>query len=157
QQNFNYNMVCLVDGIPQTLGLKEMLQYFIEHRQEVVRRRTEFDLAKAEARAHILEGLNKALDHIDEVIALIKKSKDTADARLNLIKKFKFTEIQANAILDMKLQKLASLERKKIEDELKEILKYIKSLKDLLKSVPKMLEVIKNELIEIRDKFGDKR
>lgn len=157
QENFNYNMVCLVDGVPQTLGLKEILQYFIEHRQEVVRRRTEFDLAKAEARAHILEGLNKALDHIDEVIALIKKSKDTADARLNLIKKFKFTEIQANAILDMKLQKLASLERKKIEDELKEILKYIKGLKDLLKSVPKMLEVIKEELTEIRDKFGDER
>lgn len=157
QQNFNYNMVCLVDGVPQTLGLKEILQYFIEHRQEVVRRRTEFDLAKAEARAHILEGLNKALDHIDEVIALIKKSKDTADARANLIKKFKFTEIQANAILDMKLQKLASLERKKIEDELKEILKYIKSLKDLLKSVPKMLEVIKDELIEIKEKYGDER
>lgn len=157
QENFNYNMVCLVDGIPQTLGLKDMLQYFIEHRQEVVRRRTEFDLAKAEARAHILEGLNKALDHIDEVIALIKKSKDGGEARVNLMKKFAFTEVQANAILDMKLQKLAGLERKKIEDELKEILKYIKELKTLLSSITKMLAVIKDELIEIRDKYGDKR
>ncbi|MCA9351373.1 DNA gyrase subunit A [Patescibacteria group bacterium] len=157
QENFNYNMVCLVDGVPQTLGLKDILESFISHRQEVVRRRTEFDLAKAEARAHILEGLNKALDHIDEVIALIKKSKDTPEARANLMKKFTFTEIQANAILDMKLQKLAGLERKKIEDELKEILAYIKDLKALLKSVPKMLEVIKDELIEIKAKYGDDR
>ena len=157
QENFNYNMVCLVDGVPQTLGLKEILEHFILHRQEVVRRRTEFDLNKAEARAHILEGLNKALDHIDEVIKIIKKSKDGNEARLNLIKKFKFTEIQANAILDMKLQKLAGLERKKIEDELKEILKYIKELKTLLKSVPKMLAVIKEELLEIKTKYNDER
>lgn len=157
EQNFNYNMVALVDGVPQTLGLKDILEYFIKHRQEVVRRRTEFDLRKAEARAHILEGLNKALDHIDEVIALIKKSKDGAEAQLGLMKKFKFTEIQAKAILDMKLQKLAGLERKKIEDELKEILKYIKGLKDLLGSVKKMLGVIKDELLEIKDKYGDDR
>ena len=157
QENFNYNMVCLVDGVPQTLGLKDILESFISHRQEVVRRRTEFDLAKAEARAHILEGLNKALDHIDEVIALIKKSKDTPEARANLMKKFSFTEIQANAILDMKLQKLAGLERKKIEEELKEILAYIKDLKALLKSVPKMLEVIKDELVKIKAKYGDDR
>jgi len=157
QENFNYNMVCLVDGVPQTLGLKEILEYFILHRQEVVRRRTEFDLKKAEARAHILEGLNKALDHIDEVIALIKKSKDGAEAKLNLIKKFKFSEIQASAILEMKLQKLAGLERKKIEDELQEILKYIQELKKLLSSVPAMLAVIKDELLEIRDKYGDER
>lgn len=157
QENFNYNMVCLVDGVPQTLGLKQILEYFILHRQEVVRRRTEFDLRKAEARAHILEGLNKALDHIDEVIAIIKKSTDGAEARANLMKKFKFSEIQANAILEMKLQKLAGLERKKIEDELKEILKYIKSLKDLLKSVPAMLALIKEELVQIKDKYGDDR
>src|SRR5690606_3038899 len=93
QQNFNYNMVALVDGVPQTLGLKDILENFILHRQEVVRRRTEFDLRKAQARAHILEGLNKALDHIDAVIALIKKSKDTNDARVQLMKKFTFTEI----------------------------------------------------------------
>ncbi len=157
EQNFNYNMVALVDGVPQTLGLKDILEYFIQHRQEVVRRRTEFDLRKAEARAHILEGLNKALDHIDEVIKIIKKSKDTADAQANLIKKFKFTEIQAKAILDMKLQKLAGLERKKIEDELKELLKYIASLKALLKSKAKMLQVIKKELLEIKEKYGDER
>ncbi|MCA9353199.1 DNA gyrase subunit A, partial [Patescibacteria group bacterium] len=157
QQNFNYNMVCLVDGVPQTLGLKEMLESFILHRQEVVRRRTEFDLNKAEARAHILEGLNTALDHIDEVIKIIKQSKDSNTARTNLMKKFKFTEIQANAILDMKLQKLAGLERKKIEDELTEILKYIKGLKALLKSKPKMLEVIKDELLEIKEKYNDER
>ncbi len=157
EQNFNYNMVALVDGVPQTLGLKDILEYFIQHRQEVVRRRTEFDLKKAEARAHILEGLNKALDHIDEVIKIIKKSKDTADAQANLIKKFKFTEIQAKAILDMKLQKLAGLERKKIEDELKELLKYISSLKALLKSKAKMLQVIKKELLEIKEKYGDER
>lgn len=157
QENFNYNMVCLVDGVPQTLGLKQILEYFIEHRQEVVRRRTEFDLKKAEARAHILAGLNKALDHIDEVIAIIKKSKDGSEARANLMKKFKFTEIQANAILDMKLQKLAGLERKKIEDELKAILEYIQELKTLLASVPAMLRVIKDELLEIKDKYGDER
>lgn len=157
EQKFNFNMVALVDGVPQTLGLKDILEYFISHRQEVVRRRTEYDLAKAEARAHILEGLNKALDHIDEVIAIIKKSKDTADARENLMKKFKFTEIQASAILDMKLQKLAGLERKKIEDELAEILKVIKELQSLLKSKAKMLGVIKDELIEIKEKYGDER
>lgn len=157
QENFNYNMVCLVDGVPQTLGLKDILEYFILHRQEVVRRRTQFDLNKAEARAHILEGLNKALDHIDEVIALIKKSKDGAEAKSNLMKKFKFSEIQASAILEMKLQKLAGLERKKIEDELREILKYIKELQALLKSVPKMLAVIKEELLEIKEKYGDER
>ncbi len=157
ETNFNYNMVALVDGVPQTLGLKDILEHFIKHRQEVVRRRTEFDLKKAEARAHILEGLNKALDHIDEVIKIIKKSKDGNEAQANLMKKFKFTEIQAKAILDMKLQKLAGLERKKIEDELKELLKYIKELKALLKSVAKMLQVIKEELLEVKEKYGDER
>lgn len=157
EQNFNYNMVALVNGIPQTLGLKDILEYFIKHRQEVVRRRTEFDLRKAEARAHILEGLNKALDHIDEVITIIKKSKDGVTAQVNLMKTFKFTEIQAKAILEMKLQKLAGLERKKIEDELKELLKYIISLKTLLKSVTKMLGLIKDELLEIKEKYADER
>ncbi|MGB0925254.1 MAG: DNA gyrase subunit A, partial [Minisyncoccia bacterium] len=157
EQNFNYNMVALVHGVPETLGLKDILSHFIVHRQEIVRRRTEFDLRKAEARAHILEGLNKALDHIDEVIALIKKSSDGAEAMTNLMKKFKFSEIQAKAILEMKLQKLAGLERKKIEDELKAILKFIKELKALLASVPKMLAVIKDELLEIKDKYGDER
>ncbi len=157
ESNFNYNMVALVNGVPQTLGLKDILENFIQHRQEVVRRRTEFDLKKAEARAHILEGLNKALDHIDAVIKLIKESKDSNDAQVNLMSKFKFTEIQAKAILDMKLQKLAGLERKKIEDELKEILQYIKELQSLLKSKAKMLKVIKDELLEIKNKYGDER
>lgn len=157
EKNFNFNMVALVDGVPQTLGLKDILEHFIAHRQEVVKRRTQFELNKAEARAHILEGLNKALDHIDEVITIIKKSKDTSDARANLMKKFGFSEIQANAILDMKLQKLAGLERKKIEDELKEIKVLIKELTALIKSKAKMLDVIKQELIEVRDKYGDER
>lgn len=157
ETKFNFNMVALVNGVPQTLSLKEMLQEFVKHRQDVVRRRTEYDLAKAEARAHILEGLKKALDHIDEVIKVIKASKDTPTAKLNLMKKFKFTEIQAQAILDMRLQKLAGLERKKIEDELKELLKHIAYLKGLLKSVKKMLEVIKEELMVVKEKYNDDR
>ncbi len=157
EAKFNFNMVALVDGVPQTLSLKEIINYFLEHRKEVVRRRSEYDLKKAEARAHILEGLKKALDNIDAVIKVIKESKDTPSAQLNLIKKFKFTDVQAQAILDMRLQKLAGLERKKIEDELKEILKFIAFLKDLLKSPKKMLAVIKEELVEIKEKHNDER
>lgn len=157
QQNFNFNMVVLVGGVPQTLSLREILGYFIEHRQEVVKRRTQFDLNKAEARGHILEGLKKALDHIDEIIKLIKASKDTTEARENLMKKFKFSEIQANAILEMKLNKLAGLERQKIEDELAEVLKLIKFLTDLLGSPKKMLAVIREELVEIKSKYNDER
>ena len=157
ESNFNYNMIALVDGTPQTLSLKDFLTNFIAHRQEVVKRRTEFDLRKAEARAHILEGLKIALDHIDEVIKLIKASKDTTDAKEGLMKKFKLSEIQALAILDMKLQKLAGLERKKVEDELKEVLALIKELKALLASKEKMLAVIRNELVEIKQKYGDER
>lgn len=157
QQNFNFNMVVLVGGVPQTLSLREILGYFIEHRQEVVKRRTQFDLNKAEARGHILEGLKKALDHIDEIIKLIKASKDTNEARENLMKKFKFSEIQASAILEMKLNKLAGLERKKIEDELAEVMKLIKYLTELLGSPKKMLAVIRGELVEIKDKYGDER
>lgn len=157
ETKFNFNMVALVDGVPQTLSLREILSYFLEHRQEVIRRRSEFDLKKAEERAHILEGLKKALDNIDAVIKVIKKSKDTSDAKLNLIKEFKFTEPQAQAILDMRLQKLASLERKKIEDELAELMKLIAYLKDLLLSPKKMLAVIKKELIEVKEKHNDAR
>ncbi|HEY1041503.1 MAG TPA: DNA gyrase subunit A [Candidatus Paceibacterota bacterium] len=154
---FNYNMTGLVDGVPQLLTLRDILSTFISHREEVVKRRTEFDLAKAKARAHILEGLKKALDHIDEVIQIIKKSKDTPEAKLNLIKKFKFTEIQAQAILDMRLQKLAGLERKAIEDELKAVLKYIGELEALLASRKKMLAVISGELAAIKEAYGDAR
>jgi DNA gyrase subunit A len=157
ESNFGYNMLALVDGSPQTLSLKDFIAHFINHRKEIVRRRTLFDLNKAEARAHILEGLKIALDHIDEVIKIIKASKDTAEARDNLMKKFKFSEIQANAILDMKLQKLAGLERQKIEDELAEVLKLIAFLKDLLASEKKMLKVIRDELLEIKEKYGDER
>ncbi len=155
--NFNFNMVALVDGVPQTLGLKDILQLFLEHRRVVVRRRSEYELRKAEERAHILEGLKKALDHIDEVIALIKKSKDTTDAKLKLMERFRFSEAQAKAILDMKLQKLAGLERKKIEDELKELKKLIRYLKELLASDEKIFAVIKEELEEIKEKYGDER
>lgn len=157
ESTFHFNMVALVDGVPQTLSLKNILEEFITHRFEVITRRTQFALKKAEAREHILEGLKKALDHIDEIIKLIKKSKDTPEAHANLMKKFKFSEIQATAILEMRLQKLAGLERKKIEDELEEIKKLIKSLKELLASKTKMKNLIKEEIGEIKDKFGDAR
>jgi DNA gyrase subunit A len=157
EETFHFNVVALVDGIPQTLSLKTMLQEFIKHRQTVVRRRTEFDLRKAQDREHILLGLSKALDHIDAIIKLIKKSKDTAEAQSNLMKEFKFSERQAVAILDMKLQRLAGLERKKIEDELTAIQVLIKTLKELLESPKKILGVIKDELKEIKEKYGDER
>ncbi len=157
ESRYNYNMLALVDGSPQTLSLKDFIENFINHRKEVVKRRTQFELNKAEARAHIVEGLKKALDHIDEIIKLIKASKDTSEARENLMKKFKFSEIQANAILEMKLQKLAGLERKKIEDELNELLKLIAHLRDLLSSPKKMLKIIRDELLEIKEKYGDER
>ena len=140
EDTFHLNVVCLVDGVPQTLSLKSILEEFVKHRLTVVRLRTEFDLREAQAREHILLGLSKALDHIDEVIKVIKKSKDTNDAKKALMQKFKFSEIQAVAILDMKLQKLAGLERKKIEDELKEVQKRIAEFQALLKSEKKMRE-----------------
>ncbi len=158
QKNFNMNMLALVDGIePRILNLKEILEYYIVHRQEVVRRRTQFDLDRALERAHILEGLKKALDHIDEVIKIIRKSKTREDAATNLIKKFKFSVIQAQAILEMRLQTLAGLERKKIEDELKEKKALIKKLQAILASTAKMRAIIKTELEELTQKFGDER
>lgn len=157
ESNFNYNMTALVDGVPQTVSLKDIIKNFVLHRQEVVQRRTQYDLAKAEARAHILEGLKKALDNIDEVIAIIKKSKDTPSAKENLMKQFKFSDIQAQAILDMKLQKLAGLERKKLEEELKEKKALIAEYKELLASEKKMLGVIKSELLEVKEKYNDER
>ncbi len=157
EQNFNFNLVALVDGVPQTLSLKDFLVEFIKHREDVVVRRTQFDLDKAEAREHILLGLKRALDHIDEIIALIRKSKDKEEAKVNLIKKFKFSDIQAQAILEMRLQKLAGLERKAIEDELKEKQKLIASLKVLLGSKKKILKLISDELLEIKEKYNDPR
>ena len=157
EETFHYNMVALVDGVPQTLGLKDLIEAHIKHRVEVITRRAEFDLKKAKAREHILIGLKKALDHIDEIIKLIKASKDVPTAHAGLMKKFKFSEIQATAILEMKLQKLANLERKKIEDELKEIQKLIKELEALLKSKSRKMTLIKKELKELADKYGDDR
>ncbi|MEK7578927.1 MAG: DNA gyrase subunit A [Patescibacteria group bacterium] len=157
EDTFHLNLVCLVDGIPQTISLKGALEEFIKHRLVVIRRRTEFDLKVAKAREHILLGLTKALDHIDEVVALIKKSKDVVEARAGLIKKFALSEIQANAILEMRLQKLAGLERKKIEDELAEITKLIVELETLLKSEKKIRDVAKKELEEVKEKYGDDR
>lgn len=157
EDTFHLNLVALVDGIPQTLSLKSILEEFVKHRQEVIKRRTEFDLKEAEAREHILLGLKKALDHIDKIIALIKKSKDVDNARTNLMKEFKFSEIQANAILEMRLQKLAGLERKKIEDELKTIQELIKELRSILANPKKILTIIKKELSEIVEKYGDDR
>ncbi len=157
EQSFNFNIVALVDGVPQTLSLKSLLSEFIDHRVVIVRRRTEFDLRKAKEREHILLGLKKALDHIDRVITVIRGSKDTLTAKLNLIKEFKFSELQAIAILEMKLQKLAGLERKNVELELKEKQELIKELEALLANPKKMLKVIGEELIEIRDKYADDR
>jgi DNA gyrase subunit A len=157
QTAFGVNNLALVKGLPKTLSLKEMLHYFIEHRKEVVTRRTKFELAKAEDRAHILQGLKIALENIDEVIAIIKKSANTEAARLNLMERFSFSEKQAQAILDMRLQRLTSLEVKKIIDELNEVLALIEHLKDLLSSEQKILGVVKEETEEISQKFGDDR
>lgn len=157
EEVFHYNTVALVDGVPLTLSLKGLLEPFIAHRKEVVTRRTRYDLAVAKAREHILEGLKKALDHIDEIIKLIKKSASVADAHAGLIKTFKFSAIQATAILEMRLQKLAGLERKKIEDELKEVRALIEELEALLGSEKKMLVLIKKEIAEIAEKYGDDR
>ncbi|MDD5050946.1 MAG: DNA gyrase subunit A [Candidatus Pacebacteria bacterium] len=157
EDTFHFNTVALVHGVPQTLSLKAILEEFITHRKIIVRKRTEFDLRQAEAREHILLGLSKALDHIDAIIKLIKKSADTPTAHANLMKEYKFSEIQATAILDMKLQRLAGLERKKIEDELKAVQETIKDLKDILKSASRILTIIKNELKEISEKYGDDR
>jgi len=157
EDTFHYNMVAIVDGVPQTLSLKGILVEYIKHRQDIVRRRTIYDLAKAREREHILLGLKKALDHIDEIIKLIRASKDVPAAHEALMKRFKFSDRQTTAILDMRLQKLASLERKKIEDELKEIQKLIDELETILKSEKKMLAIVKQEIADFATKYGDDR
>ena len=158
QKNFGMNMLALVGGIePTVLNLKSILEYYIAHRKEVVTRRTQFDLDRARERAHILEGLKKALDHIDAVIATIKKSETKEIAHKNLMKNFKLSEKQATAILEMKLQTLAGLERKKIEDELKEKSALIKELEIILKSEKKISGIVKDELLRVKEKFGDER
>jgi DNA gyrase subunit A len=157
EDTFHFNMVVLVDGIPQTLSLKGILQEFIKHRREVVKRRTEFDLKKAQEREHILLGLTKALDHIDEVIKAIRASKDVGEAEVNLIKKFKFSQLQAQAILEMRLSRLANLERKKVEDELSDVQAMIKEWTALLGSEKKMLGVVKEEIVAAAGRFADDR
>ncbi|MFA6077478.1 MAG: DNA gyrase subunit A [Candidatus Paceibacterota bacterium] len=157
ETTFHFNTLALLDGVPQTLSFKSMLEAFLAHRQVVIRRRTQFDLDKALEREHILIGLKKALDHIEAIIKTIKKSKDTPTAQLNLMKEFKFSDRQANAILEMRLQKLAGLERKNIELELEEKQKLIKELKTLLASEKKILDLIKTEMLEIKAKYGDAR
>jgi len=157
EETFHYNLVGLVDGIPRTLSLRAYLEAFISHRKDVVARRSRFDLQKAQDREHILLGLKKALDHIDEIVAIIKKSNDAPAAHAALMKRFKFSEKQASAILDMRLQKLAGLERQKVDDELKDVQKLIGELSALLKSEKKLMDVIKKELAEAAEKYGDDR
>lgn len=158
QDTYHFNMTSLVDGLePHVLNLKTMLEEFIKHRQIIIRRRTEYDLRKAKERAHILEGLKIALDHIDEIINTIRKSPTKEEAHANLMKKFKLSELQATAILEIRLQTLAGLERKKIEDELTEKRKLIAKLEDILAHPKKILGIVKDETIEMRDKYGDER
>ncbi len=154
---FNMNMLALVDGQPQTLPLKGVLQHHIDWRREVVRRRTEFDLGRARDRAHILEGLKIALDNLDAVIKTIRESADVDAARANLIGRFRLSEIQANAILEMQLRRLAALERKKIEDEYLATIKLIAELEDILANPARVLAIIKDELTEISDKYAGER
>ena len=158
QKDFHLNMIALVGGLqPQLLSLKDVLHEYVEYRKGIVRRRTEFDLKKAKERAHILEGLSKALSAIDKVIATIRKSSDREEAHRNLMKGFALSDLQATAILEMKLQQLASLERQKIEDELKEKRALIKDLELILKSPAKILAIIKKELTDLKEKYGDER
>lgn len=158
QTAFHFNMLALIDGIqPRILGLEDILKEFVKHRQVVVRRRTEFELKKAKARAHILEGLKVALDHIDEVITTIRQSSTTEEAQENLIKKFKLSELQAKAILAMQLRQLAGLERQKVEDELKELIKLIAELENVLADEKRILEIIVEELREVQKLYGDER
>jgi DNA gyrase subunit A len=157
QSTFGVIMLALADGVPRVLNLKELLTLFIEHRHTVITRRTKYELAQAEHRAHILEGLKIALENIDAVIKLIKSSKDPAEAKDGLMKKFRMTEIQAQAILDMRLQRLTGLERKKVEEEYLELIKLIATLKGILESKTKRMNIIKDELLALKKNFGDLR
>lgn len=157
QTNYGITFLMLDNGVPKTLGLKDIISKYIDYQKEVIIRRTKYDLKKAEDRVHILEGLKIALDNIDEVIKLIKSAKSDEEAREQLILKFSLTEIQANAILEMKLRRLTGLEREKIENELAELLEKINYYNSILSSEEKVLEIIKNELLEIKNKYGDER
>ncbi len=158
QTAFHFNMMALIDGIqPRVLGLQEILSEHIKHRRTVVRRRTEFELRKAKERAHILEGLKIALDHIDEVITTIRSSESADEARTNLMERFKLSELQASAILAMQLRTLAGLERKKIEDELAALLKTIGELESILADEKKILKIVKDEMLDLKKRYGDER
>jgi DNA gyrase subunit A len=158
QETFHVNLLALIDGIqPKVLTLKNIFEEYLKHRQEIILKRTQFDLNKAKDRAHILEGLVKALEDIDKIITTIKKSKDKDDAKTNLIKHFKFSERQAVAILEMRLQQLANLERLRVEEELKEKRKLIKELTDIINSPKRILQIIKDEIKALKDKYGDER
>jgi DNA gyrase subunit A len=157
QTTFGVNMLALVNGEPRVLPLKRILVYYVEHRHEVLVRRTRYELAKAEARAHILQGLLLALDHLDEVIQIIRRSRTAETAQQNLIARFKFSEVQARAILDMQLRRLAAMERKKIEDEYQELLRQIEYLKGLLSSKAKVLALIKQDVLDLKARYGDAR
>lgn len=158
QMTYHYNMLALIDGIqPRILGLQDIIQEHIKHRQIVVRRRTEFEVRKAKERAHVLEGLKIALDHIDEVINTIRASETTDEAQVNLMNKFKLSEIQAKAILAMQLRTLAGLERKKVEEELAALIQTIAELEGILADEKKILKLIKSELLDIKKQFGDER
>ncbi len=157
QSTFGVIMLALVHGVPKVLNLKQVMEHFLQHRMEVLIRRTKFDLEAAERRAHILEGYIIALDNIDEVIEVIKKSRDVDTAKNNLMRRFKLSEIQAKAILDMRLQRLTGLERKKIEDEYKETIKLIEKLKSILESEEKRWFIIRDELLLLKEKYGDER
>src|SRR4051812_40605560 len=157
QAAFNMNMLALVDGQPQTLPLKSVLQHYVAHRREIVRRRTEYDLGKARARAHILEGLKIALDHLDAVIKTIRESADVEKAKSNLMSRFDLSDLQAQAILDMRLARLAALERKKIEDEYLAVIQEIAELEDILANPQRVLSIIKDELVELKKKYAGER
>jgi DNA gyrase subunit A len=157
QTSYGINFLALVDGQPRTLNLKEMLTYYLDHQKNIIMRRTKFDLDKAEKRVHILDGLKIALDNIDEIVALIKKSKSDEEAANKLIERFGLTDIQAKAILEMRLRRLTGLEREKIEEELTELHKLIIELTEILNSEERVLNIIKTELIEIKERYGDQR
>ena len=157
QSSFSVNNIALVKGRPQILNLKDMLKYFVEHRHDVVVRRTKFELKKAEERAHILEGLIVASDNIDKVIKLIRSSNNADDAREKLISEFKLSEIQAKAIVEMRLRQLTGLEQDKLRTEFDELMTTIADLKDILENLDRRMEIIKLELMEISEKYGDER
>ena len=157
QTTFGVNMLALVNGAPKVLSLKEMMQHFIDYRHEVVLRRTKFELKEGERRAHILEGYKIALDNIDSIIGLIRKSKDPETAKTELMTRFKLSEVQAKAILEMRLQKLTGLERQKVEDEYRETIKLIERLRGILANKTRRMEIIKEELLDLKKKYGDRR